>query len=58
MPEKPSTDHMPEDVAKRPPRELSLEDARRRVADLGLRTPAEAATIVREDRDSGHRESC
>ena len=31
---------------------LSIEDVRRRVGALGLRTPAEAAAMVREDRDA------
>lgn len=31
---------------------LSIEDIRRRVTDLGLATPSEAAAMVRKDRDS------
>ena len=31
---------------------LTIEEVRRRVGGLGLATPAEAETMVREDRDS------
>lgn len=31
---------------------LSVEEARRRVAELGLRTPGESAAMLREDRDA------
>lgn len=31
---------------------LSIQEARRRVAELGLRTPSESAAMVREDRDA------
>ena len=31
---------------------LSIEEARRRVAELGLRMPSESAAMVREDRDA------
>lgn len=31
---------------------LSVSDARQRVSELGLRTPAESAAMVREDRDA------
>lgn len=40
------------EAAGRVSRRLSVEEARRRVAELGLRTPAEAASMVREDRDA------
>jgi hypothetical protein len=33
-------------------RRLSLEEARERVAELGLRMPSESAAMVREDRDA------
>lgn len=36
----------------RPSQRLSIEDVRRRVAELGLRTPSESAAMVREDRDA------
>lgn len=31
---------------------LSVEEARRRVAELGLRSPGESAAMLREDRDA------
>jgi antitoxin FitA len=34
------------------PERISIEEARRRVADLGLRMPSESAAMVREDRDA------
>lgn len=40
------------EAAGRASRRLSVEEARRRVAELGLRTPSEAAAMVREDRDA------
>ncbi len=40
------------EVAGRASRRLSLGEARRRIAGLGLATPAEAAEMVREDRDA------
>lgn len=36
----------------RPSGRLSVQEARRRVAELGLQTPAESAAMVREDRDA------
>lgn len=32
---------------------LSIDEVRRRVAELGLRTPGESVAMVREDRDAG-----
>ena len=43
---------MTADVAAVPPNRLSLEEAYRRVRRLGLKTEAEAAQMVREDRDA------
>ncbi|HUP24984.1 MAG TPA: Arc family DNA-binding protein [Thermoanaerobaculia bacterium] len=40
------------EAAGRSPGRLSIEEARRRVAELGLRMPSESATMVREDRDA------
>lgn len=40
------------EVAGMPSRRLSIEDVRRRIVGLGLRTPSEAAGMVREDRDA------
>jgi len=34
------------------PRRLSIQDARRRIAALGLRMPSESAAMIREDRDA------
>jgi plasmid stability protein len=39
-------------AAGRVGRRLSLEEARERVAELGLRMPSESAAMVREDRDA------
>lgn len=35
-----------------PSERLSIEEVRRRVAELGLRTPGESAAMVRQDRDA------
>ena len=40
------------DAAGRPSGRLSIQEARRRVAELGLRAPSESAAMVREDRDT------
>ena len=40
------------EAAGRPSGRLSIEEARRRVAELGLRMPSESAAMVREDRDA------
>jgi antitoxin FitA len=40
------------EAVARPARRLSVEECRRRIAELGLRTPDEAANMVREDRDA------
>lgn len=34
------------------PRPLSIQEARRRIAELGLRMPSESAAMIREDRDA------
>lgn len=34
------------------PGRLSIREARRRIAELGLRMPSESAAMVREDRDA------
>jgi plasmid stability protein len=34
-----------------PPRRLTIADARRRIAALGLRMPSESAALIRESRD-------
>lgn len=41
------------EAAGRSPGRISIQEARRRVAELGLRTPGESAAMVREDRDAG-----
>jgi plasmid stability protein len=40
------------EAAERSPDRLSIQEVRRRVAELGLRTPGESAAMVREDRDA------
>jgi plasmid stability protein len=40
------------EAAGRSPGRLSIQEVRRRVAELGLRTPGESAAMVREDRDA------
>lgn len=40
------------EAAGRVGRRLSLEEARERVVELGLRMPSESAAMVREDRDA------
>jgi hypothetical protein len=34
-----------------PPQRLTIADARRRIAALGLRMPSESAALIRESRD-------
>lgn len=41
------------EAAGRSPGRISIQEARRRVMELGLRTPGESAAMVREDRDAG-----
>ena len=40
------------EAAGRSPDRLSIQEVRRRAAELGLRTPGESAAMVREDRDA------
>lgn len=45
-----------EEAVQPKPQRLTIDEYRARVRSLGLRSPDEAAAIVRADRDSGHRD--
>jgi plasmid stability protein len=45
-----------EEAVQPRPQRLTIDEYRARVRSLGLRSPDEAAAIVRADRDSGHRD--
>jgi plasmid stability protein len=45
-----------EEAVQPRPQRLTIDEYRARVRSLGLRSPDEAAAIVRADRDSSHRD--
>jgi plasmid stability protein len=45
-----------EEAVQPKPQRLTIDEYRARVRSLGLRSPDEAAAIVRADRDSSHRD--